>query len=1011
MSADTPVAPAAGVSAIFNGSRIAPEGLCSLPARWGLTIVHTSVGWGHARRETRFGGEVTWLLPAVGPARDEAHPLLTLPPEPPSRPVPRMPPESLSPYGKLPMMIRSSAIWSWMLAIAVCPACGVADDAPAVATEPAETALAATPVSDTAVGGADWTYWRGPQMNGNSTETGLPESWDPEGGDGSNLLWKKEELGSRSTPIVMNGRVYIICRDKPFTQDEGEKLVCADAATGQIIWEQRWNAYLTEVPDSRLAWSAVVGDPETGYVYALGICGIFQCFKGDTGELVWAHSMHEEYGLLSTYGGRTNFPIVYEDLVIINAVFIGWGEQAKPTHRYIAFDKYNGQTVWFEGTKPFPEDTTYSAPVIGNIGGQPVMCFAAGDGGLYGFQPRTGKKLWSYQLSERGINTSPLIYKDYVICGHSEENIGSTEMGGLVCVNGKDGTEVWKTLERFVGKAPPIIAGDVLVVIEDGGKLFLMDPLTGKEFHSRKVDTIMRGSPLYADGKLYILTANGRWWIYKIVSEGEGDARTVTLEEVHKLRLNNDEGHGSPIASHGRIYIPTITALHCIGLKDAVPQGGALPEMPAESPRADDQTPAWVQVVPVEGLLYPGDSQTLDVRLYNAKGQWIRNADASEVTFTVEGAGTIGPQTYLARYLGPDGVGREQEQTDPHVYTTDGSLREHAAGIITAKVGELTGAARVRVVPNLPWSYDFNGGSIPINWVGIRYRHVPLDFELFQKLTTDDVLAGQLYIYFTSEFVNFAPQRSFDDTTAAMRWTELLRFLNLLGEGVRPKTLEAAQAALDASLQRLVDAQVLKSFTWSTWDRTDSGGTIIKEPKLEIAKGDFQVSGNGVMCKIQTIPKGTRSQGWIGHPTFKGYTVQADVFTPGKNGKMPDIGLINQRYTLDLQGASQVLQIRSWQAQLYYSQTVPFTWEMNTWYTMKFESSVDGQNAILKGKVWKKGDAEPAEWTVTVTDPIGNLQGSPGFFGSAKDAEIFYDNVTVTLNQPAATVSSAPGAE
>lgn len=872
-----------------------------------------------------------------------------------------------------------------------------ADDRPAPAdaapaTAPATTA--ATPPTNPAAataGGTDWTYWRGPWMNGNSTETGLVDSWNPEGGEGSNLLWKRHDLATRSTPVVMNGRLYVLCRDKPFTPDEGEKLVCADAATGQTIWEQRWNAYLTEVPDTRVAWSACVADPESNNVYALGVCGLFSCFKGDTGEIVWQHSMHEEYGLLSTYGGRTNFPIVHEDNVIVSAVIIGWGEQAKPTHRYIAFDKYNGQPTWFEGTKPFPEDTTYSAPVIGVFDGQATLVFGAGDGGVYGFQPRTGKKLWGYQLSERGVNCSPTIYKDWVFCGHSEENIGTTEMGGICCLNGKDGKEVWKRTELFVGKSPPVVVDDLILAIEDGGKLLILDPATGKTLHSRKVDTVMRGSPLYADGKIYILTANGRWWIFKLKSEGTGDDRKVSLEQVHSLRLTADdgtteEGHGSPIVAQGRIYIPTTDAIYCIGQADAKPQVAAAPTMNAEAPRQDDQTPAHVQVVPVEGLLFPGDKQPLHVRLYNAKGQWIRNAEPNEVTFTVEGTGAI------------DAAG---------VFSSDPALRTVGAGLISAKVGELTGVSRMRVIPNLPWSFNFDDGVIPVAWVGMRYRHVPLDFDLFQSLTAADPQAGQLYIYLTSEFVNFGPARSFDDTTAATRMTELLRFLNLLEEGKRPKTVEEAQAKLDASLQKLVDAKVLKEFKWSTWDRTDSSGAVVKEPKLDVAAGEFKVSGNGVMCKIQTIPKGTRSQGWIGHPQFHDYTIQADVYTPGKNGKMPDIGLIDQRYTLDLQGASQVLQLRSWQAMLYHSATVPFQWDMNQWYTMKFQSAAEGTKAVLKGKVWKKGEAEPAEWTVTVEDPIGNLIGSPGFFGSAKDAEIFYDNVTVTLNQP----GSPPAAE
>ena len=233
----------------------------------------------------------------------------------------------------------------------------------------------------------DWPYWRGPEMNGISREKNLPESWSP---DGENLLWSKAELGTRSTPIVMNGNLYTLVRHNPATTKEAEKVVCVDAATGEKKWENIFNVYLTDVPDTRVGWSSVVGDPTTGNVFALGVCGYFQCINGKTGETIWSHSMSEEYGLLSTYGGRTNFPIVYDNLVIISGVVIGWGEMAKPAHRIIAFDKRNGQSIWFQSTRPFPEDTTYSAPAIAVINGQAQYVIGCGDGSVYGLQPRTG---------------------------------------------------------------------------------------------------------------------------------------------------------------------------------------------------------------------------------------------------------------------------------------------------------------------------------------------------------------------------------------------------------------------------------------------------------------------------------------------------------------------------------------------------------------------------------------------------------------------------------------------
>jgi hypothetical protein len=156
------------------------------------------------------------------------------------------------------------------------------------------------------------------------------------------------------------------------------------------------------------------------------------------------------------------------------------------------------------------------------------------------------------------------------------------------------------------------------------------------------------------------------------------------------------------------------------------------------------------------------------------------------------------------------------------------------------------------------------------------------------------------------------------------------------------------------------------------------------------------------MCKISTIPKGTRSQGWMGQTTLHDYTIQADVRASERHGKLPSMGVINERYTLALEGASQELQIRSWVSRLdlRFAKTIPYAWKPDTWYTLKFrsENSEDKSKVTLRGKVWPRGEAEPAEWTIEATDDTPNISGSPGLFGNATDAEVFFDNVKVNAN-------------
>lgn len=702
----------------------------------------------------------------------------------------------------------------------------------------------------------DWPNWRGPERNGVSREVGLVDSWSPEG---ENLLWARKDLGTISTPIVMNGKLYVLARADEGTPIEGERVVCVDAVTGKTIWENKFNVFLSDVPAERVGWSSVVGDPETGKVYALGVCDLFQCLDGETGKTLWSRSLSEEFGMLNTYGGRTNVPILFEDLAIISGVVIGWGEQARPTHRFLAFNKETGELVWYNGTTPLPDDTTYSTPTLAVIDGQQAMVFGSGDGDVWAMQPRTGQTIWNYKLSRRGLNVTPLVVGDTVYTGQSEENIDDNTMGALVAIDGtKTGDvtktgELWRVKERMVGKSSPIMVDGKLIAVDDSGGLMVVDPQTGDVLGKQKLDTVMRGSPLYADGKIYVCTHNGRWYILKLNGN--------KIEIVHRLRLRSTACNGSPIVSHGRIYLPTTSALYCIGKEGQEPKTTGIPPQPEEAPVGDNTAPAHVQLIPAEVVVKPGEQLKYKVKLYNSKGQLLENT--GDVQFSVDAFAQISSDGTL---------------------TVDEEAR-HVACNVTAKVGEATGSARVRIIPDLPWKFDFADGQIPITWVGARYRHVP----------------------------------------------------------------------------RAID-------------------------------GDY------AMVKVTTIPKGTRSQSWMSPPDYHDYTMQADVLGQIINEKMPDIGLICQRYTLDLMGAAQKLQIRTWPSQLRMAKTIPFEWKPGIWYTMKLQASNEGDTVVLRGKVWEREKPEPAEWTIEATDASPNRVGSPGLFGNASNAEFFIDNIQVTPN-------------
>ena len=94
--------------------------------------------------------------------------------------------------------------------------------------------------------------------------------------------------------------------------------------------------------------------------------------------------------------------------------------------------------------------------------------------------------------------------------------------------------------------------------------------------------------------------------------------------------------HGSPICSHGRIYVPTTGALYCLFDSSKQQSADPIPEPPAEDPVASDEKPAHLQIIPAELLIKPGESQQFSGRLFNSRGQFLRNVSPE---FELDGPG------------------------------------------------------------------------------------------------------------------------------------------------------------------------------------------------------------------------------------------------------------------------------------------------------------------------------------------------------------------------------------
>jgi outer membrane protein assembly factor BamB len=541
---------------------------------------------------------------------------------------------------------------------------------------------------------ADWPDWRGPGRDGTSAERGLPVKWSP---SGENLAWKAP-YGGRSGPIVVGNHLYV---QNSVGKGETlqERLLCLNADSGKLLWEHRFNVYLSDVPPHRVGWASPVADPSTGNVYVFGVGGTLLGLTKE-GKLLWERSLGEEVGLVTTHGGRTVSPVIEGDLVIVSGVNSGWGNQARAGHRFMAFDKKTGQTIWMNSPGGRPYDTTYSPPIAGDINGVRLLIAGGGDGTVHSMKPQTGEPVWNYEVSKRGVNTGAVLKGSMAIVSHSEENLDTSEMGLLAAIDagaqgkiGKDQVK-WAVKGFQGGFSSPVIDGNRLYQIDNGSNLVAFDVATGKQLWTQNLGTIQKSSPVLAEGRLYVGTESGKFYILK---PGEKDCEILD-EDLLGPAATPEAVIASVAVSRGRIYLVSSEAIYCIGKKAGA---GARPAKdPAAQGRGSgtavsNEPAAHLQVSPAELILKPGEKIQLHARLFDAKGIFIKQAQAN---WTLERLrGEVKDGLFVA------------------------SAEEVAqAGEVKAFVGEISGASRVRVIPPLPWRVNFDamtGNAPPAHWV------------------------------------------------------------------------------------------------------------------------------------------------------------------------------------------------------------------------------------------------------------------------------------------------------
>ncbi|VTR95772.1 Probable serine/threonine protein kinase related protein OS=Planctomyces maris DSM 8797 GN=PM8797T_21603 PE=4 SV=1: PQQ_2: PQQ_2: PQQ_2 [Gemmata massiliana] len=744
---------------------------------------------------------------------------------------------------------------------------------------------------------ADWIHWRGPEQNGFSREKNLPGEFNPANKAQGNVVWTAP-YGGRCAPLVMDGRVYVL-QGTGSGLEEAEQMVCVNEKTGKLLWTYRVNVFHTDIVSTRLAWAPLTGDPATGHVYAQTTGGLLLCID-KAGKLVWQRSLTEEYGRASGYGGRIPAPIFDSGLVIVGMISSSWGDFARGTNRFVALDGKTGQVVWWFDAG-FPSKETYcSHPIVAVLNGQRVLLSGGGDGYLHAFKVRTGERVWSYQYCAGATNPAPMVDGNLIYAVHGDENPEGGPYGRIICLDAskldKSGkpTLVWEFRKsvRF-GLASPALAEGRLYAPDDVGELHCFNAKTGKPLWKYRYANEVRGSPLVADGKIYINDVQRRMHIITLKGNEKPDALDTFEYQFKEPKGIYSETNGTPIAVNGHVYFVSAASLWCLGLPDAKPEPAKYTPMPEETPFKENAI-AGARLFPADVVLKPGEKVQFQVVFVDANGREVKDNRPSPApvwSLPLPAKTPTGAQPPALQ-----GTVANGELTVAPVPSQQGHVEFDSDGI--------KARARVRVAALVPWKQDFEkapAGSSPGGWVNANGKF-----------------------------------------------------------------------------------------------------SVVKLP-----------DGNQVLMKSNNDPRPplAKANAFITMPDAANYTIQADLMGTQVRGGMGDFGLINSRYTLVLDGKTdpdskkRQLRLVSWEARPRITRVEDFDWQPDVWYTAKLTIEHKEKTAIIRGKVWKKGDPEPEAWTVELEDPSPNRVGAAGLYGYVTNstaietgANCYYDNIVITPN-------------
>ena len=410
----------------------------------------------------------------------------------------------------------------------------------------------------------DWPQFRGPGGLAKSDETGLPLEWSAD----DNIAWRAELPGlGTSSPITLGHRIFLTCysgyaesREEPGEMDKLMRhVLCLDRGSGELVWIKDFQPSLpeSEYSGGNNSWhgyssSTPATDGERLYVF-FGKSGVY-CLDLQGNE-IWSANVGD-----NTRGwGSSNSPVLYQDLVIINASI--------ESNSLVALNKADGSEAWrADGIRG-----SWNTPALVKTEQGETELVVSMPEKVAAFDPASGEELWICEGIPDGGYVCPSVVSHegivYVIGGRKNTAI-AIKAGGRGDVT--DTHELWRADKGSNVASPVYHDGHLYWIHERRGVAYCLNAQTGEMVYEERLSPrpgVVYSSALAADGKLYVVSQEEGVFVLAASPQFEILAHNVVEGDHHRA-------NACPAVSDGQLLIRNDKYLYCVGKREKKAAGG-----------------------------------------------------------------------------------------------------------------------------------------------------------------------------------------------------------------------------------------------------------------------------------------------------------------------------------------------------------------------------------------------------------------------------------------------------